>query len=188
MTYEIELKFPLVDVENMPRRLTGLGAVPDAPVSQCDRYFNHPSRDFAQTHEALRVRSVGSQCFVTYKGPVIDREVKTRREIELPVGRTAAEGAEFAEMLSLLGFREVRRVEKQRRPFHLEWIGIPLELALDDVSGLGSFLEIETLADDATRDARKAAVLSLASHLGLPEPERRSYLKMLLERDSAAAP
>jgi adenylate cyclase, class 2 len=183
MTYEVELKFPLRDVAAIESRLRELGAEAGERLSQCDRYFNHPSRDFRQTNEAFRVRSLGEQCFVTYKGPVLDREVKVRREIELPVGATAADGDEFAEMLTLLGFREVRRVEKTRRPFHLVWQGVPMELVLDEVVGLGPFVEIETLADDANRDERRAAVLGLAGHLGLGEPERRSYLRMLLERD-----
>jgi adenylate cyclase, class 2 len=186
VTYEVELKFPLRDGPAMHERLKSLGATPGESLSQRDRYFNHPSRDFRQTNEALRIRSVGGQSCVTYKGPVLDREVKLRREIELPIGTTPAEGESFAEMLALLGFREVRSVAKTRRPFHLVWNDVPMELALDEIAGLGSFVEIETLADDANRDVRRAAVLDLAQHLGLGEPERRSYLKMLLEQDAAA--
>ncbi len=183
MSYEVELKFPVADVAELRWRIEELGARAGPPIAQSDRYFAHPSRDFKQTNEALRVRSLGDRCVVTYKGPVLDREVKTRREIELPIGTTAAEGNEFAEMLVLLGFREVRRVEKVRVPFHLDWNGVSMELALDEVAGLGLFVEIETLADDSNRDVRRDAVLALAARLGLTTPERRSYLSMLLLHD-----
>lgn len=181
MSYEIELKFRVDDPDRIRREIVRLGGRAADPVPQTDRYFNHPARDFAQSNEALRVRSLGDRCVVTYKGPVLDREVKTRREIELPIGQSSAEGDEFAEMLTLLGFRPVRTVVKVREPFHLEWDGAPMELAVDNVEGLGTFVEIETLADDTTRDVRRAAVLGLAARLGLDQPERRSYLKMLLE-------
>lgn len=181
MSYEIELKFRVDDPDRIRTEIVRLGGRAAEPVPQTDRYFNHPARDFAQSSEALRVRSLGAHCVVTYKGPVLDREVKTRREIELPIGHDAADGDEFAEMLTLLGFRPVRTVAKVREPFHLEWDGAPMELAVDNVDELGTFVEIETLADDATRDVRRAAVLSLAAKLGLNQPERRSYLKMLLE-------
>lgn len=180
MSYEIELKFRVSDLERIRATVRELGGLPADPVPQTDRYFNHPARDFAQSNEALRVRSLGERCVVTYKGPVLDREVKMRREIELPIGATTADGDEFAEMLTLLGFRAVRTVSKVREPFHLSWDGAPMELAVDTVEGLGTFVEIETLADDSNRDTRRAAVLSLAARLGLDRPERRSYLTMLL--------
>ena len=46
-----------------------------------------PCRDFAQTDEALRIRTVGDTSFVTYKGPKLDATTKTRRELELPLRR-----------------------------------------------------------------------------------------------------
>ena len=62
-----------------------LGATIEPPVVQVDQYFAHPARDFAQTDEALRLRRVGKQNFITYKGSKIDATTKTRREIELPL-------------------------------------------------------------------------------------------------------
>lgn len=186
MTYEVELKFRVDSHDRVRAALAELGTRPGETVRQCDRYFNHPARDFAQSNEALRVRSLGERCVVTYKGPVLDKAVKTRREIELPIGTSADDGDEFAEMLTLLGFRPVRAVEKTRETFHLDWHGVAMELAVDTVAGLGAFVEIETLADDSNRAERQAAVLSLAARLGLDEPERRSYLTMLLQQDAGA--
>lgn len=181
MSWEVELKFPLADPGRVLELLDELGACRGEPLEQRDRYFNHPARDFAETDEALRIRSVAGRHWVTYKGPKVDPQTKTRREIEIPFGSDPADDRRFAEMLTLLGFREVRTVEKRRVPYHLDWEDRPLEIALDEVTGLGTFLEIETTAEESTRDAARDSVLRLATHLGLSNSERRSYLCLLLE-------
>ncbi|HVU90195.1 MAG TPA: class IV adenylate cyclase [Pirellulales bacterium] len=180
MNYEVEQKFPLSDVAACEARLADLGAIVGAAVTQADRYFNHPGRDFAKTDEALRIRSVGEKNFVTYKGPKIDATTKTRREIELAIP-SGDEGAhQFAELLAALGFREVATVRKRRRTAHFDWEGWASEVALDDVEGVGQFCEIELTADEAMLPAARAALGSLAKRLRLQAPERRSYLELLL--------
>lgn len=183
---EIELKFPVVRHEVFEKRLAEWAAAPAAPVVQVDRYFAHPARDFAKTDEAFRMRSVGSNNFVTYKGPVLDRQVKTRHEIEVPIASGAAAAAQFREILEALGFREVRAVEKRRTAWRFAKSGRDFELTLDEVTGLGLFVEIETLADPDQKDVAQEILLQLARELDLGTPERRSYLALLLERDRAA--
>ncbi len=184
MNYEVEQKFHLVDPAAASVRLKVLGARQLEEVVQRDQYFNHPSRDFAQTDEALRIRRIGDACRLTYKGPKIDTETKTRQEIELPICSDPADGEKFADVLVALGFRPVAEVKKSRRTLHLQWQGREVEVALDTVIGLGDFLEIELQADDASLAEAKACLHSLATELGLGQPERRSYLEMLLEKSS----
>src|SRR5262245_14385164 len=100
--FEVELKFPLPDVAPVAVKLADLGAEPAEAIAQSDVYFNHPVRDFAQSDEAFRVRSIGAKNFVTYKGPVVDTQTKTRREIELPLGDGAETARQFGEMLIAL--------------------------------------------------------------------------------------
>ena len=64
------------------------------------------------------------------------------------------------------------------------WEGRHLELAVDAVDGLGTFLEIESMAHDSDRDAARDAILRLAENLGLKNPERRSYLQLLIQQAS----
>lgn len=90
--YEVELKFRVDDPADLERRLVGLAARFREPVEQVDRYFAHPSRDFARTDEALRLRRVGDDVAVTWKGPRVDAATKTRQELELAVARVV-EGA-----------------------------------------------------------------------------------------------
>lgn len=183
MLYEVELKFPLPEPAAVLSRLEELEAERGEPVAQSDIYFNHPLRDFAETDEALRVRSVDGKNSITYKGPVIDPQAKIRREIEIPFGTSTLDGKRFVEMLGILGFRDVKTVRKTRVPYELEWEGRELEVAFDKVDGLGTFLEIEVIAQDAGRDSARESILRLAGHLGLEHSERRSYLQLLLKKE-----
>lgn len=182
MHFEVEQKFPLADVAAVLRRLDELAAKAVGTARQVDQYFNHPARDFAQTDEALRLRSVGEKNFITYKGPKLDAVTKTRQEIELPLGDGQQSLAQFAELLAALGFRSVATVKKTRRLFHIAWQEKIVEGALDDVDGVGHFLELELSATDAEVEAAKSCIASLASRLGLGATERRSYLELLLSR------
>jgi adenylate cyclase, class 2 len=188
MHFEVEQKFPLEDVAAVERRLMELGAQAAGTVEQVDEYFNHPARDFAQTDEALRLRSVGEKNFITYKGPKLDTATKTRQEIELPLAEGAAAVKGYVELLPALGFRSVATVRKTRRQFHLEWQGKVVEAVLDDVAEVGQFLELELSATEADVEAAKSCIASLASRLGLAESQRRSYLELLLAgRDGRGA-
>ncbi len=183
MSYEVELKFPVDDPASLSARVKALGGIPGPTIEQSDVYFAHPSRDFVQTDEALRVRTTDDETRITYKGPKIDPLSKTRREIELPVGSTPQAGEQLATLLECLGFRRLRPVRKLRTPWHFIWEGRRLEIVFDDVCGLGRFVEIETQADEATREAARDSILRLADELGLKHSERRSYLCLLIERD-----
>jgi len=180
--YEVELKFPVADPAPFVSQLFARGAGPAETVEQCDRYFNHPARDFGVTNEAFRIRSSGHSHFITYKGPVVDSRTKTRREIEIALAGEDV-GERCAEMLELLGFRPVRAVRKRRTKYPLVWQGRDFEISVDDVADLGTFVEIETLADEASKPAALDAILALVSQFQLPAPERRSYLTLLLEKD-----
>lgn len=184
--YEVELKFPVADHREVISRLTAWGARPERSIDQSDTYFNHPQRDFGTTDEALRLRAIGDQNLITYKGPVVDAQTKMRQEIEIPFGTGRDAAVKFGEILMRLGFRAVRVVRKTRTPWHLREQERDFEIALDSVHGLGLFVEIETQSDESQRDAARDAVLQLATRLGLTQPERRSYLCLLLEMQGAA--
>ncbi|HEY2826884.1 MAG TPA: class IV adenylate cyclase [Pirellulales bacterium] len=180
MHFEVEQKFPLDDVAQVERRLKELGARPAESVGQVDLYFNHPARDFAQTDEALRLRSVGEKNFITYKGPKLDAATKTRRELELPLPSGGGAATEHAGLLEALGFKPVATVRKRRALYYIDWQGKTIEAALDDVAEVGQFLELELSASEPEVEAAKSSIASLAARLGLTTSERRSYLELLL--------
>lgn len=180
MSYEVELKFRVVDQTVLEQRLYDLGATIDSPRQEVDLYFAHPARDFATTDEALRIRCKGALNFITYKGPKIDANTKTRREIDLPLPSGEASAEAWNGLLETLGFSAVGKVCKSRRKAHIAWQGRRVEASLDEVEGLGRFAELELVVDEADVEAAKACLLSLAGALDLRGSERRSYLELLL--------
>ena len=180
MHFEVEQKFRVAGLETVLSVCDAQGILFGAAVRQVDHYFNHPARDFAVTDEAFRIRQVGERNFVTYKGPKIDPATKTRHELELelPAGEEAADA--YRKLFELLGFRFVASVAKTRRTARIKHEGLSFEAALDDVDGLGLFVELETSADESGLERAQAALVSLARQLGLQGVERRSYLELLL--------
>jgi adenylate cyclase, class 2 len=182
MHFEVEQKHRVGDKAALIAKLTQRGVTLGEPVLQSDQYFAHPARDFAETDEALRIRTVGDASFVTYKGPKLDAVTKTRRELELPLAASDPDGSQFAELLAALGFTPVAIVRKQRRKFHVAHQGRDVEGACDEVEGVGSYVELELTADDTNLEAAKSVIASLAAELKLRASERRSYLELLLIR------
>jgi adenylate cyclase, class 2 len=179
---EVEMKFPDADFALLERRLADWHARPDPPLDESDHYFNAPDRDFARTDEALRLRRIGAANFVTYKGPKVDTQTKTRTEIEVGLEPGDAAAGQFTALLLHLGYRPVAELRKRRRLFHTQRGGFNLEACLDEVEKLGRFVELEIVApDDRLEDARQV-LLRTATELGLSRTERRSYLELLLAR------
>jgi adenylate cyclase class 2 len=187
MDFEVEKKFWLNDVSQMFVRLKELGIELSAGEDQIDRYYNHPARDFTQTDEVLRLRSAGTRNYVTYKGARIDSTTKTRRELEL----TLPDGEylpDFEQLLSLLAFQPLMTIHKFRRKADVNWEDYPIEISLDEIDQLGTFIEIETTSDLEHLERAKKALASLAGALHLDRQEHRSYLELLLLQLGPARP
>ncbi len=179
MQYEVEQKYAVLDRPLLELQLDNLGIAWGETVQQRDAYYNHPTRDYAQTDEAVRIRtSAGNHC-ITYKGPRIDKTTKTRQEIEIPLG-TYVTSAAAEQLLVALGFRYVAIVEKTRRSGILTWQNHPLTLAIDEVAGLGTFIEIELMASQETLSVAQDAVQQVARKLQLQGSIRVGYLDLLL--------
>ena len=186
MTFEVEQKFPIADRAALEARLVSLGARLGVAHEERDVYHTHPARDFGRTDEALRIRAREQESFLTYKGPKIDSTTKTRREIDLPL--PVGDTPRWRELLLALGFQPLIEVRKQRQKATLTWEGSPIELSLDEVCGVGTFLELELIADEASLEPARARIASLAQALQLAQSERRSYLELLICSPGAQSP
>ncbi len=165
---EIEIKCYCDDTEGVRRKLSEIGAKPVEQRRESDVYFNHPSRDFKKTDEALRLRNVNEKCRITYKGPKLSLTTKARIEHETETG-------DFKTMKSILlslGFVESGVVEKDREIYSFRG----MEVSIDRVEGLGDFVEIEKIGE--LRDEVEKDLFETASILGLSRFERRSYLEL----------
>jgi adenylate cyclase class 2 len=179
---EIEMKFPIPDFSPLEQILAEWGARAEEPQRNADHYFNAPDRDFAVTDEALRVRRIGEVNRVTYKGPKRDTKAKVRAEIEVGLAEGERPAGDFMRLLENLGYRPVAVVRKRRRPYHLHREGFDMEVCLDEVDGLGSYVEVEIVAPEDRLEQAHAVLTRVALALGLANSERRSYLELLLAR------
>jgi adenylate cyclase, class 2 len=196
---EVEQKFRLSDVAELERELARLGAKECALERHSDTYYRHPSRDFAQTREALRIRRIITEraaagegvtvetvtpeasTRVTYKGPYQPHGVKARPELEWRIDPCDPDGKNMARLLGYLGLSEILTVHKVRRSFQLDQQGKQLVITIDDTRERGMFAEIETIAaSEEEGEACRQLVTSFAEQLGLREAEQRSYLQMAL--------
>jgi adenylate cyclase class 2 len=186
MSFEVEVKYRAVDHDHLVGQLARRGAIATGVVDQQDTYLSHPARDFARTNEAFRIRRLGEENRITYKGPRHAGPTKTREEIEIPVASGQDQLGGLLRLFENLGFRPVATIRKRRETFRLTFQGHELEIALDLAEGLGAFAEIEAFAGaEADLPRAQQAVLALAGELGLTEVEPRSYLRMVLEQQGA---
>lgn len=182
MTFEIEQKFHVDDLSLLERRLAELGATEIATQQHSDRYYNHPSRDFRETSEALRIRRVDGIPMITYKGPKFPGVIKARLEREWRLDPGDPDGSSTEELLQILGFRPVAVVRKERRCFGFPGDRADFGVVIDKVNGLGLFAEVELVVGDVREiEHARMRIGELAGDLGLQRAEPRSYLRMLLE-------
>ncbi len=182
---EVEVKVRASHDDVRPR-LDAIDADPLGTVRQVDTYYAAPHRDFADTDEALRVRRERTDgahewATLTYKGPLVEAESKTRTEAETGVDDPDA----LAAILDELGFEPAATVRKDRERFAVDGYRV----TLDTVDDLGEFVEVEAaraVESTALERARDGALdILTALELDPTAQIRTSYLGLLLERTSS---
>jgi adenylate cyclase class 2 len=174
---EVELKVKVPSLGPVREKLGRKNAQFLGKVHEHDIFYNAPHRDFGQTDEAVRVRYTDDNAVVTYKGPKIKKYgLKAREELNFAV----ESGETFETMLLRLGFTRTIEVNKWRENYSIG----PASVSLDDVDGLGTFVEIEVLAEDGDENPTKE-IENLAKEIGVKgEPILDSYLELLLSKRS----
>jgi len=164
---EVEVKAK-IDNRKVEEKLLSSGGIFVGEENQVDTYFQHPCYDLKKKDEALRVRESKGSVYLTFKGPRIDKETKTRCEIEVKV-----EGDIFS-LLEAIGFLPFARIKKKRRIFR--WRS--LQISVDRVEKLGNFIEIEGKSFE-----EKPSIFYLLEILGIKRSclIRKSYLELLCE-------
>jgi adenylate cyclase class 2 len=167
---EIEGKFQVTSHQDIQRRLRTLNIPPTDAEVQRDEYYASPFRDFGSTDEALRIRYGTEETTLTYKGPKLaSRGMKAREEVNVRVGS----GKDLETILQRLGFTPAFTVEKQRERY--VWAGV--EISLDEVKGLGTFVEIEV---QESGDDPEERIEDVKKKLGIEgEHIPLSYLELL---------
>jgi len=170
---EIELKVRVDSLDPIRQNLKDRHAEFRGKQHEHDIYYNAPHRDFGSTDEALRVRYTDGPALVTYKGRKLrEYGLKAREELN-----TAVESGEvFEQILVRLGFTKTAEVNKWRENYKLG----NASFALDLVDHLGTFVEIEIMAETDGSDAA-SQIQKIAKEMEISgEPILASYLELLL--------
>ncbi len=171
MSVEMEAKLRIPDNVNLEEFLLKRGGTLLGREEQVDLYLDFEDLRLKESNRALRIRFTAAGHRLTYKGPLIDAPVKAREEIEVEV----SDGNALRIILERLGFRVLIRVRKVRSRVLLN--GLTYEI--DDVEGLGRFVEVEVRTAEELNTARE--VLTQA---GLEwSPIRKSYAELLDEKN-----
>lgn len=190
---EVEVKLKIDNIDEISEKLLNQEYHKSRVVRETDVYFNAEDRDFRTTDEALRIRKVESLddlpliadgstedvlTLLTYKGPKLDDVSMTRKEIEIIV----EDFDKMSAILESLRFHPVRPVVKCRTEFLSEYVAA----CVDEVEGLGSYLELEVMVD--SEEDKAEALKLIEDELGklghsMDDTITTSYLSML-ERKS----
>ena len=169
---EVEIKAYCHDLPDIASKIISIGGIKIEEREEVDAYFNHPSRDFKDTDEALRIRVTDRGRILTYKGPRIGTRSKTRFEEEVNID--SAESMML--ILKKLGFVQAGEVIKNRTLYRVE----DIEICLDRVQGVGNFVELEK--KDTDKDRAEKKLFQFAEKLGLEKFEQRSYLELKMQK------
>ena len=170
---EIESKYHSPGNDRVEKALVRLGAKKVAEGAIEDTYFAHPGRDFGKSDEALRLRKLTDGAELNYKGPRLKMEnLKAREEITIKVDNPLA----AQRIIERLGFKEVCSIRKKRASYTYD----KMRVDLDDVEGLGEFVEIEILTESPERSSLlfETAVKELA----LEKAEPKTYFEMIVDK------
>ncbi|WP_245526449.1 class IV adenylate cyclase [Desulfurococcus mucosus] len=124
-------------------------------VDECverDIYFKHPCRDLSLSDEAVRLRyrscrNSGEHLVLTYKGPRISREGVLKARMEVEARLQPGEIHSMVKLLEYIGFPKLASFTKKRFIFHKDG----LEATIDELMGVGFFLEVELKKPDAVK-------------------------------------
>lgn len=178
---EVEIKMPIADLDTIKRKLLKMGFKETAILEERDTYFDNRQGDIKANGEALRVRETKdhltgeSRAQINFKGKKLDTCTMTREELETGV----EDGAICRNILQAIGYAPADpEVIKDRTMMQKESI----TACLDNVRGLGGFLELEILADsEEEKDAALERIENILNSLGyqISDTVRMSYLSML---------
>ncbi len=150
---EKEFKFKIENKDEIIRKLFSLNFNDLGENKQEDIYFDTEDLKLFNQGKALRIRKEGKHFYLTYKNKVIRKRPKIRKELTIRLNERQLRV--MIEILNELGYNESLKIIKKRREFEKGKI----KVAIDEVEGLGNFLEVEY---ESEKDAKE-----LLSNLGL---------------------
>jgi adenylate cyclase class 2 len=155
--YEVEVKAHLRDKTSVRKKLEDLGCVFSEELHQVDYIFAPEGESFppAITTPVLRVRNQNKKYFFTLKISQSGRQDSIERELEI------ADGPMMMEIMKFIKYEKTSLVDKKRIKAKVGEI----EVTLDDVIGLGDFIEAEKIVTHENPEDRKNVQQELCDFL-----------------------
>lgn len=172
MNIETEVKAKVKDLAGLQRRLKKIGAKFIGQVHQIDTYYLISTKyRFTPGHPRLRIREdkINKKNLWEYHEP-IDRFCAKEYETQI------ADAAMAKFILEKLGYEKEAVIDKIRHKYRLG----NLNIDVDQVKGLGNFIEVEIMNGKKTESLKK--IFSFYDKLGVDKkdlvPDMR-YLDMI---------
>lgn len=184
MNVEVEIKIGIENFEEIKAKVAAVGKLIKS-IRQVDDYFIPCHRDFfaQKPHptEWLRIRTNPDKVIFEYDKS-INKKANGEQECAEEYETEISNPEEFRKILNFLDFKKVITVDKQRE----YWDCGDLEIALDKIEGLGTFIEVEAKGEFASTAEAKKACLKFLYELGVKNAEQiqinKGYPVLLLEK------
>ena len=148
--YEVEVKRRLESNKNdLIATLLKNGYALGGTAVETDDYYSRPDVDYMKTVECLRIRETEKKREITYKPPTTDFAATTIIKEEKNVPLVTSEDVETAkDLLLAIGMVHLVKVEKHRQSFTKSYPDHDVTIAIDTLTGVGDYVEIEILSTD----------------------------------------
>lgn len=162
------------EIEN---KIHKLGAVFVKEKKQIDIYFGeiYLYKKIGYSF-MMRIRDEEGKILLTYKGAKTKKDGEWE-EYELLV----AEKRVAIEMLKSMGLEKIIEVKKKRKEYKFKEFSI----CLDSIRGLGNFVEIECLCEDAYDGKRRLHGLMIDLGIKTEDVIHKGYITMLLAMNNS---
>lgn len=171
---EIEVKYRVNDLEALLTALKSRGIELSDPIQQDDQAYAPTRWQFGDSKlgvSFLRLRTTGGRHYFTLKQPADNAQACLEYETEV-TDREAMHAAALH-----MGYKATVRIIKTRRSAVLA----SCSLCVDDVEGIGAFLELERLAaDDANAAAEQEELATFVDSLGIAATRTRETYDTLV--------
>jgi adenylate cyclase class 2 len=165
---EIEVKARVRNPAELTANIEKLGIQLGDVITQSDTIFV-PHEIMALPTEkgvpVLRIRQQGEKIILTMKIRLTNGLDKQESETEItnPVG--------MKEIILATGFKEIESFTKKRRKGkYNNW-----EICVDEVEGLGNFVEVEQLSEDGDSEQIQKELFNFLQGLGITEADREHF-------------
>ena len=162
---EIEVKAKVTDKEAVKKQLEKLGCVFLEPIRQEDSVSSLPDipfEVFKPDINLLRIRKENGKVIFTLKRPQKNEQDALEHETEIK------SASEMDAAIKLLGYEKMVEVVKTRQAVKYQ----NYTICLDEVDGLGSFIEVETFSNDGDPEKIQEEIFKFILSLGIKPEER----------------